>query len=61
MINELNADNNVGKVSVDFYNSNDKWNDEIMKMMMDRYRNVYSIRIDDENEIPRYSMHGLMK
>jgi len=48
IINMLNANSNVGTVSIELYNSN-KWNSEIITMIANRYTNSYYIHVVDWN------------
>jgi len=48
MINTLNTDSNVGIVWIRL-SSHHKWNSEIVKMIMNRYTNVYYIYVLDKN------------
>ena len=46
MINTLNANKNVGIVWIGL-NSRMKWNNEILRMIIDRFTNVYCIEVWD--------------
>ena len=46
MINKMNTNNNVGKVVIGV-DSSIKWNDEILRTMIDKYSNVYTIEVPD--------------
>ena len=48
MIEALNANSKVGKVFIRL-SSNNRWNDEIVKLIIDRYTSVYLIFVDDFN------------
>jgi len=48
MINRLNVNNNVGEVVIGLH-SNIKWNDEILRIIMNRYSSMYCISIWDRN------------
>ena len=60
MINTVNADNNVEAVDIRL-SSNNKWNDEILKMMISRYSNVYCIGVYDWNNSVDDRMHNIIK
>ena len=60
MINTLNANKNVGKVWIGL-NSNNKWNNEILRMMIDRFTNVYDIIAWDYNNNIDYTVHNMIK
>ena len=49
MINTLNANSNVGIVRI-ILNSSNKWNSEIVRLMIDRFTNVYYIYVHDIND-----------
>ena len=44
MINTLNANKNVGLVDIRLHSSIE-WNNEILRMMIDRFTNVYHIEV----------------
>lgn len=46
MINRLNADSNVGELSIQIKSDN-QWNEEILAKIGNNYNNVYSIAIND--------------
>jgi len=48
MIDTLNANSNVGRVWIKLDSSN-KWNSEIVRLIINRYTNVYCIIISDYN------------
>ena len=48
MINTLNANTNVGKVWIGLDSSN-KWNSKIVKLIINRFTNVYNINVSDLN------------
>jgi len=60
MINTLNANKNVGIVSIGLYSSN-KWNNEILRMMIDRFTNVYHIIVFDYNDNIDDGIHNMIK
>ena len=49
MINTLNVNSNVGKVDIEL-NSNNKWNNKIVRLIINRYTNVYDIYVLDKND-----------
>ena len=48
MIDTLNANTNVGTVYIRL-NSSNKWNSEIVRLMINRFTNVYDIYVSDWN------------
>ena len=48
MINTLNANSNVGTVVISFDDRNE-WNDDILKLVISRYSNIYDISVSDYN------------
>ena len=60
MINTLNANKNVGRVDIRL-DSNHKWNNEILRMMIDRFTNVYHINVWDHNNNIDDGMHNMIK
>ena len=60
MINTLNANKNVGRVVIDLSSSR-KWNNEILRMMIDRFTNVYHISVIDANNNIDYTVHNMIK
>ena len=48
MINTLNADTNVGRVEI-VLDTDSKWNSEIVRLMINRFTNVYCIYVFDGN------------
>jgi len=46
IIERVNGDSNVETVYI-VLNSDNDWNDEIIRIMMSRYSNLYSIYMDD--------------
>jgi len=48
MIDILDANSKVGEVSIGL-RSDIKWNSEILRMIIDRYTNVYTIYVRDDN------------
>ena len=49
MINTLNANSKVGGLEIRL-DSDNRWNDRIVRMMMDRYTNIYWIIVYDDND-----------
>ena len=47
-INTLNANSNVGTVVISFDDRNE-WNDDILKLVISRYSNIYDISVSDYN------------
>ena len=60
MINTLNANKNVGRVMIRLH-SNSKWNNEILRMMIDRFTNVYDIGVSDYNNNIDDGVHNIIK
>ena len=60
MINALNANINVGSVMIALH-SDIEWNNEILRMIIDRFTNIYSIGIVDINHHIDYRVHRIMK
>ena len=60
MIDTLNANKNVGMVWIRI-NSSNKWNNKILRMIIDRFTNIYFINVvyDDSNIDDR--MHNIIK
>jgi len=48
MINTLNANRNVGRIWIGF-DSYHQWNSQIVRLMINRYTNVYFVEVDDVN------------
>ena len=46
MINRVNANSNVGTVYIGLHSSNE-WNSEIVRLIANRYTNVYAIYVND--------------
>ena len=46
MINRVNANSNVGTVNIKLHSSNE-WNSEIVRLIANRYTNVYAIYVND--------------
>ena len=60
MINTLNSNKNVGTVNIRL--SRDiRWNDEILRMMIDRFTNVYYINVADFNDNIDDRVHNIIK
>jgi len=49
MIDTLNANSNVGEITIRL-DSIIEWNDEIISMMMNRFSNMYCINVWDWND-----------
>ena len=49
MIGTLNANKNVGIVWIEL-DSDNKWNREIVRLIVNRYTNVYNIIVEDCND-----------
>ena len=60
MINTLNANKNVGRVDIRL-DSSIEWNNEILRMMIDKFTNVYSIIVDDWNKNIDDGVHNIIK
>ena len=60
MINTLNANKNVGIVSIGLDISM-KWNNQILRMMIDRFTNVYHIIVFDYNDNIDDGIHNMIK
>ena len=60
MINTLNANKNVGIVDIEL-SSSMKWNNEILRMMINRFTNVYSISVYDYNDNIDDRVHNMIK
>jgi len=60
MINTLDANSNVGEVSIKFDRTN-YYNDEILKTMMNKYNNLYSIELQDDNDEIDHRKHNIIK
>ena len=60
MINTLNANTNVGVVWIRLH-SNMQWNNEILRIMIDRFINVYHIGVWDFNDNIDDGMHNIIK
>ena len=61
MINTLNVDNKVGKVMIKVDSCVNEWNSEIVRLILDRYTNVYDIVVDDFNQSVDDWMHDWIK
>ena len=46
MIEQLNVNHKVGCIAITLHNDN-KWNEEIMRRMIDNYQNVHDIQVYD--------------
>jgi len=60
MINRLECDSNVGSVEITLSSSNE-FDDGIMRMMMNRYSNLYWIRVYDNNYQVDSRIHRMIK
>ena len=60
MINELNVNHKVGIIEIDLRNSN-PINDEIIRMMINNYKNVYCIDVCDRNDSVDNMVHDQIK
>ena len=60
IIERVNGDSNVETVYI-VLNSDNDWNDEIIRIMMSRYSNLYSIYMDDYSNWVDHELHGLIK
>ena len=60
MINTLNANKNVGYVWIGL-NSSMKWNNQMLRMMIDRFTNVYRIDVIDCNKNIDDGVHNIIK
>ena len=60
MINTLNANKNLGIVGIRL-NRYVKWNNEILRMMIDRFNNVYYIDVGDYNNNINDGVHNMIK
>jgi len=60
MIDTVNANDNVGEVVITV-SSDNELNDEVLKMMMNKYSNVYSIYVHDKNNHVDNGMHKIIK
>jgi len=56
MINELNVNHKVGEISITLSNNN-PINEEIIRMMISNYDNVYSILVYDYNDSIDNNIH----
>ena len=60
MINELNVNNKVGRILIKLSNNN-PINQEIIRMMTNRYYNLYGIYVFDYNNSIDNNIHDLIK
>jgi len=60
MVNGMDVDDNVGRIIIDL-NFGNKWDSEIMRMMINRYSNLYGIIVYDKNYLVDDMMYGLIK
>ena len=60
MIDTVNTNSKVRIVYIEL-NSSNRWNSEIVGLMIDRYTNVYAIYVDDLNDSVDDQMYGLIK
>ena len=60
MIDTLNANKNVGIVRIRL-NSRCEWNNEMLRMIIDRFTNVYHIGLVDENDNIDDGVHNIIK
>jgi len=60
MINLLGADSKVGIVHIEIDSSNE-WDNEIIRMMMNRYTNLHGIGVTDISGSVDQMVHGLIK
>ena len=61
MINTLNANKNVGEVVIALDSIRIEWNNEILRMMVDRFINVYHIDLGDHNNKIDDGVHNMIK
>jgi len=61
MIDRVNANSNVGEVRISIDSKYMKWNSEILIMMMNRYRNVYHIDLNQRNDQVDYETYKIIK
>jgi len=60
MIDILNANSRVARISITS-NRNHGLNIEVLKLMIDRYTNVYEIVVSNNDDRVNYEMHDLVK
>ena len=60
MIDTLNANKNVRIVRIRL-NSRCEWNNEMLRMIIDRFTNVYYIGLVDENDNIDDGVHNIIK
>ena len=60
IINELNANHKVGIIGIKLRNNN-PINDEIIRMMINNYKNVYNIVVFDYNDSVDNMIHDQIK
>jgi len=61
MINELNVNQKVGTISIRVSNNGNIINEEIIRMMTNRYKNIYGIMIHDYNDSVDNMVHDEIK
>ena len=61
MINTLNVNMNVGEVVIALDSSRYEWNNEILRMMIDRFTNVYTIAVADFSNKIDDGVHNIIK
>jgi len=61
VIDELNVNDKVGEIHIKLNQSIEKINRQIIKTMINRYHNVYSIGIYDQNDIVNNDIHEQIK
>ena len=61
VLNILNANSNVGGVLIGLLSNRIEWNNEILKMMIDRFTNVYDIAVFDYNNNIDDGVHNIIK
>ena len=59
MIDRVDANSKVGRVKIRL-NSLNKWNDQLVTAMINRYKNVYCIGIYDNDNLIDEKMHRLI-
>jgi len=60
MINEMNVNHKVGTIRITVSNSN-PINEEILRMINNRYNNVYEIVVYDNNDSVNNMVHDQIK
>ena len=60
MVDELNVNYRVGHISIGFHSDN-VINEEIIRIMIKRYQNVYSIYVNNKDNLINSNIHDLIK